>query len=143
MIKREIVDQLVDSWAYLEGNTEHWQSTDIGGPIEIEEPCCHIFVFHESLPPWHIGHTYKCGACGELKVVHDIDLCNYVPSGYNLSKQGPPPHLHYNDGSMRRFGRQLGFAPPKSMDETLREIDGVELGRAKRIAQHILRDFND
>lgn len=140
-MKREIVDQLVDSWAYLEADAEHWQTTDIGGPLEIEEPCHHIFVFHESLPPWHIGHTYKCGACGELKVVHDIDLYRYVPAGYSLQKQGPPPHLHYNDGSMRRFGRQLGFAPPQTMAECIAEIDGLESRYAERIAQHILRSF--
>lgn len=143
MIKREIVDQLVDSWAYLEADTKHWQSTDIGGPIEIEEPCWHIFVFHESLPSWHVGHTYKCRACGELKVVHDIDLYNYVPAGYNLSKQGPPSHLHYHDNSMRRFGRQMGFAPPESMANTLARIDGVESRPARHIVRRILRSLND
>lgn len=152
-MKREIVDQLVDSWAYLEADadqfvdswayleadSEHWQSTDIGGPIEIEEPCWHIFVFDMS-HPCDMTITYKCGMCGELKVVDDINLYKYVPAGYNRSKQGPPPHLPYNDGSMRRFGRQLGFAPPESMADTLARIDGLELHRAERIAKHILRD---
>ncbi len=94
MIKREIVDQLVDSWAYLEADTEHWQSTDIGGPIEIEEPCFHIFTFHER-QEWSMTSIYKCGACGELKGIQDRDLYHYVPAGYSLQKQGPPPYLHY------------------------------------------------
>lgn len=104
MIKREIVDQLVDSWAYLEANAEHWQTTDIGGPIKIEEPCHHIFVFHKSRP-CDLSHDYKCGACGELKVVSTINLYNYIPANYSLQKQGPPPYLHYYDRSIRTFGR--------------------------------------
>lgn len=139
MIQREIVDQLVDSWAYLESDAEHWQSTDIGGTIEIEEPCHHIFVFHERLV-WDQVYTYKCGACGELKRVSDRDLYHYVPHGYSLREQGPPPHLHYHDGSMRRFGRQLGFSPPQSMSELLAKINGIEPMYAERIAQQILRD---